>query len=656
MDHTRRSKPVWRSVIGPVSLGLLWPSILGAFWFYILTEFGNPLAAEAVNLPLFTQQVPVEQPVQSVPASSYSIVRDDAVPSHARLSIAGKTVVDEPLTHMGHLQVHPDGTLLALDLFPTGTETMEFGQIRIFDTGTGEQVAAMAGHAPFWNVHAQLEFATPDRTVAVFDVETGQQTELSDQPADTQDEEVLLFASTEVGSPFRPTTIRVQHHPQNYCRQGVAENEVVTLPMEEYVARVLPAEVPPTWNMEALKAMAIAARTYAWNKIYQNRSGTNAFDVSDWANNQTMCDYRHERSDLAVQATAGMIMQDIADPNRLPILSMYSTENSHPTKKHSYLTYLDSVPDPNALGFKRRGHGWGLSQLGAQRFAKQGLNFCQILGHYYSNIHITGTDAEVPLGCLIVNGARGFATGSGLHFEAVVASHVTDLAVEINDITPDSAPVLATYDPTEDALVQKQAADQFGELVITAHVAPDITHAEELTIQSSDPLATSDSVQTQDTGPAPTATPAPPEEENSPDPLPTPEPAASALEIELEEASPTPTPEATPVATPEPTPAPTATGFAYPVTLALDSASRIWSVPGATLSGTVLEIKLLAGTQVLDTVSVTVDHEGPKYVEASLFETESRDHLLVQVTGASGDGFSMGRDWTWEQSSPELHV
>ncbi len=66
--------------------------------------------------------------------------------------------------------------------------------------------------------------------------------------------------------PFASATLS-----QNYCRKNVADNQIVEVPFEEYVARVLPAEVPPSWDMEALKAQAVAVRTYAWNKIWQNR-------------------------------------------------------------------------------------------------------------------------------------------------------------------------------------------------------------------------------------------------------------------------------------------------------------------------------------------------------------------------------------------------
>ncbi|MFR4784354.1 MAG: SpoIID/LytB domain-containing protein [Pilosibacter sp.] len=40
--------------------------------------------------------------------------------------------------------------------------------------------------------------------------------------------------------------------------------------LEEYLKRVTPSEMPPTYELEALKAQAICARTYAWRQIQGN--------------------------------------------------------------------------------------------------------------------------------------------------------------------------------------------------------------------------------------------------------------------------------------------------------------------------------------------------------------------------------------------------
>lgn len=45
------------------------------------------------------------------------------------------------------------------------------------------------------------------------------------------------------------------------------EDEVITLPLEEYVAGVVAAEMPASYSSEALSAQAVAARTYAVTKL-----------------------------------------------------------------------------------------------------------------------------------------------------------------------------------------------------------------------------------------------------------------------------------------------------------------------------------------------------------------------------------------------------
>ncbi len=450
MVPVRRSQPFWRSIAAPTFLGLLWPSALCGFWFFFVSEFGNPLAAEAVS---FTEG----ETVAIAPVSSQLLAQPEGH-SHAFLELAGKVVVDQELAHMGQLQLEAEGNFLAFDLLPTGTETASLGQIRIFNVHNGEQAASFAGYAPKWNAQGGLDFNSPQGAAMSFDLSTEEFSAWPEvvtaavgvnQPPVSSDPSKLV--------PFQPTTIRVRHRDLNHCRPGTPVDQVDVIPIEEYVARVLPAEVPPSWNMEALKAQAIAARTYAINHIYHKQDEAYPFDVSDWANTQMMCDYRHERTDQAAAETAGMILSPIVNAERLPINAMYSAENGHPTRKHGYLEYLDSVPDVNALGQERRGHGWGLSQLGAQRLANQGLNFCQILGHYYQNVHLNDlADPDEPVGCLEVNDQSGFANGAGLYIRALTGTVQDELSVTINKVSRDAASTWTTLAP----VVEKQTAEE----------------------------------------------------------------------------------------------------------------------------------------------------------------------------------------------------
>lgn len=75
-------------------------------------------------------------------------------------------------------------------------------------------------------------------------------------------------------------TIEIRRNPNN---QLMVMNE---LPVEKYLLGTVPGEIPPTWPMEALKAQAVAARTYALyrsqNKNFQrNRSYDLESDTSD---------------------------------------------------------------------------------------------------------------------------------------------------------------------------------------------------------------------------------------------------------------------------------------------------------------------------------------------------------------------------------------
>lgn len=55
--------------------------------------------------------------------------------------------------------------------------------------------------------------------------------------------------------------------------------EVVKLPLEEYLIGVVSAEMPAEFELEALKAQAIAARTYAAKRIRQNNTPDAGYDV-----------------------------------------------------------------------------------------------------------------------------------------------------------------------------------------------------------------------------------------------------------------------------------------------------------------------------------------------------------------------------------------
>ncbi|MEK5382102.1 SpoIID/LytB domain-containing protein [Niallia sp. FSL W8-0635] len=90
-----------------------------------------------------------------------------------------------------------------------------------------------------------------------------------------------------------------------------------TIGMEEYLKGVVPSEMPASWNIEALKAQAIAARTYSWN--YGGKT------ITDTINHQVYggLSGSHPNSDKAVEATTGQVLKY----NNTLIDAVYSASN-----------------------------------------------------------------------------------------------------------------------------------------------------------------------------------------------------------------------------------------------------------------------------------------------------------------------------------------
>lgn len=79
------------------------------------------------------------------------------------------------------------------------------------------------------------------------------------------------------------------------------------LPLEDYLLGVVPREMPADWPLEALKAQAVAARTYAMYHLATGGYGD--YDVRNTTDSQVYggCSAEDPRASAAVQATAGEV-------------------------------------------------------------------------------------------------------------------------------------------------------------------------------------------------------------------------------------------------------------------------------------------------------------------------------------------------------------
>lgn len=175
---------------------------------------------------------------------------------------------------------------------------------------------------------------------------------------------VVRAAGGEAGA--IPATIRVWRSGgtalQPTSENGWADNSchpdavVIELPREEYVKGVIPHEWFPSWHPEALRAGAIAARTYAVR--WAQRGGRwDCADVDDGTVTQVYRDDRSDTTNAAVDATAGQVVAR----DGAVISTEYSAENSDPTEF--------GVAEPTCTGTDRFGHGRGMCQWGTHRWA-----------------------------------------------------------------------------------------------------------------------------------------------------------------------------------------------------------------------------------------------------------------------------------------------
>jgi peptidoglycan hydrolase-like amidase len=164
-----------------------------------------------------------------------------------------------------------------------------------------------------------------------------------------------------------------------------SSGQVLELPLEEYLRGVLPAEMPASWPPEALKAQAVAARTYALHALSHPRHKGAHLCAGEHC--QVWRPRHDRRTDTAIEATAGQALFYRGEP----ICAMYAASCGGHTDDGPE-PYLRGVPCP--VRGPRLGHGLGLCQFGARALAEQGLSWEAILGHFYAHEEVDAAVEE----------------------------------------------------------------------------------------------------------------------------------------------------------------------------------------------------------------------------------------------------------------------
>jgi len=135
--------------------------------------------------------------------------------------------------------------------------------------------------------------------------------------------------------------------------------------LEAYLYSVVGAEAYPSWGQEALKAQAVAARSYALR--FRLQPASELYDIGSDTRYQAYNGIASEYNTTvqAVEATRGQVL---LDRKGAVLLAEYAATQD----------LTDAAHD-----------GFGMSQWGAADLAQQGYNYLQILGLYYRGASLT---------------------------------------------------------------------------------------------------------------------------------------------------------------------------------------------------------------------------------------------------------------------------
>jgi SpoIID/LytB domain protein len=184
------------------------------------------------------------------------------------------------------------------------------------------------------------------------------------------------------------------------------------VPMESYLRSVVPAEMPGSWSAEALKAQAVAARTYA-AKLRSTVSGSAIYDLCDTSACQVYKGTSSEYSatDKAISATKNKVVEY----KGALALTMFSASNGGWTAPGgSGYPYLAAKADP--YDGVKRDQSWSVT-LSAAKIQKAYSSIGTL-----QSVQVTDRDGYGTYGGRVdelkITGSKGSVTVSGASFKS----------------------------------------------------------------------------------------------------------------------------------------------------------------------------------------------------------------------------------------------
>lgn len=102
---------------------------------------------------------------------------------------------------------------------------------------------------------------------------------------------IILIPTVVVNIFIKDEEIKFEYHENMVIRVKRSDGNIEKMPFEDYIVGILAGEMPVSFHSEALKAQAVAARTYAMKKMALNVN--NDYDVVDTVANQVYLDINY---------------------------------------------------------------------------------------------------------------------------------------------------------------------------------------------------------------------------------------------------------------------------------------------------------------------------------------------------------------------------
>mgnify|MGYP001436741858 CR=1 FL=1 len=180
---------------------------------------------------------------------------------------------------------------------------------------------------------------------------------------------------------------------QNMAYWQCPKNTLRTMGFErDYMPGAVAAEMGKCSEIEALKAQAVAARSFAYQYILKGAAIYDTGAAQAYLASRAVSDtYALHRQ--AAEDTDGIIVTYKGTPCN----THYSASNGGYVQKSSNAWEPGGYDDPYDDSAKKVGHGSGMSQNGAENMAKNGMTYQEILAFYYPGTVLMGDYGDEEL-------------------------------------------------------------------------------------------------------------------------------------------------------------------------------------------------------------------------------------------------------------------